>query len=127
MAVTAALSIQDVYGSRAGAAPRVTARATPGATRQGTPASQAQGVSPRLAGVLSQSSPVYGIVVVVVLLLGLRFLAHKAGGPEELKSVKISPWNAVVITLMAMLGFFLLKISQILFPIPHVANVIMGA
>ncbi len=109
------LSVRDIYSSAPTRTPTTSARATPGATpgrTMGTP--ESVNVSTDVARALGgPGNGLAGVVVLALLAVVLAFIARRAEGPEEFKSVKLSPYNLLQVGLMASLGILLWKVLTI--------------
>lgn len=109
------LSVRDIYTTAATRTPTTSARATPGATpgrTVGTPESAT--LSPDLARVFATpGNGLAGVLVLALFTVALAFIARRVEGPEEFKSIKLSPYNLLQIGLMASLGILLWKVVTI--------------
>lgn len=67
-------------------------------------------------GLLGQ--PLSWWVLLVVLLYGVRFAGAKLGSGEEFKSLKVSVFNIVTVSLMAIVGIGFMKVAFNRFKVP---------
>ena len=69
-----------------------------------------------------------GLVLLVVAML---FAARKSGNADEFKNLRASAYNVIFITLVAMLGFTVLKVAAVraqgIKPLEGLADVILAA
>lgn len=123
----ATLGVQDVYG-RAGITPTLSARATAGATpRTSAPTGEAMnGDLARAFNVAAASNPIYGAVVLALMLVGLSLLAQRIGTVEEFRNVRLSAFNVVVISLASIIGILFWKVLFTRFPVPHITPAILA-
>lgn len=121
------LSIQDVFGPRAGGTATTSVRATAGATPRAAPTGEAvQGDLARAFTVAATSNPLYGFVVLAVMLVGLSLLAQRVGTQEEFRNVRLSVFNVLVISLAAIIGIAFWKVLFTRFPVPHITPVVLA-
>jgi hypothetical protein len=76
--------------------------------------------------VAAASNPLYGIVVLAALLVGLSLLAQRVGTQEEFRNVRLSAYNVVVIGLAAIVGILFWKVLLTRFPIPHLTPAVLA-
>jgi hypothetical protein len=81
-----------------------------------TSAENAAGADNATAGLLGQ--PLSWWVFLIVLLYGVRFIGAKLGSGEEFKSLKVSVFNIVTVTLMAIIGIGFSKVLFNRFKVP---------
>ncbi len=124
----ATLTVQDVFGPRAGGSPTTSVRATSGATPKSPgPTGEAMtGDLGRAFTVAASSNPLYGFVVLAVMLVGLALLAQRVGTQEEFRNVRLSVFNVVVISLAAIIGILFWKVLFTKFPVPHITPAILA-
>lgn len=72
--------------------------------------------APTSSGILGQ--PISWWVLLVVLLYGVRFAGAKLGSGEEFKSLKVSVFNIVTVSLMAIVGIGFAKVLFNRFKVP---------
>lgn len=71
--------------------------------------------------------PVASWIGLVVLLLGLMWLARKTGQAGDFGNLKLSIYNIGVITLAGIVGGSILKVLAVRYPIPGVSTVILAS
>lgn len=124
----ATLTIADVFGPRAGGTPTTSVRATAGASpRSPSPTGEAiSGDLGRAFTVAAASNPLYGFVVLAVLLVALSLLSQRVGTQEEFRNIRLSVFNVVVISLAAMIGILFWKVLFTRFPVPHITPAVLA-
>jgi hypothetical protein len=73
------------------------------------------------------TKPLAGVLVIAVLTVGIIVLAHKTGKTEEFSSIRGSAYNIFFVTLVAMVGFLVLKVVASKVNIPGISAAIKAA
>jgi hypothetical protein len=68
--------------------------------------------------------PLSWFIVLVVMLIGLKFVAGKLGGDEEFKSIRVSVHNVIIISLAAVIGIGFFKVVFNRWPVPGLTTYI---
>jgi len=122
--------MQDVFGPRYGGSPSTSARATAGGPRtvSGGPGTggQVNGDLQRAFTVSATSNPLYGFVVLALMLVALAFLARRVGTVEEFRDIRLSVYNILVISLAAIIGIDFWKVLLTRFPVPHITPAVLA-
>lgn len=123
------LTVSDLY-ARAGRSPSTSTTATPGATPGRRVQTDGGGkINDDLARafvVSAASNPVYGAVVLGLLLVALGFIARRVGTLEEFREIRLSVYNVIVISLAAMIGILFWKVLFTKFPVPHITPAVLA-
>lgn len=126
---TASLTMQDVFGPRAGGSVTTSARVTAGGPRVVSGGPVGEGMNGDLARaftVSATSNPLYGFVVLALMLVGLAFLARRVGTVEEFRDIRLSVYNIIVISLAAIIGINFWKVLLTRFPVPHITPAVLA-
>lgn len=97
----------------------VTGGASQGATMSGGENATSTGENATAmtsGGLLGQ--PLSWWVLLIVLLYGVRFIGSKIGSGEEFKNLRVSVFNIVTVSLMAVVGIGFLKVLFNRFQVP---------
>jgi hypothetical protein len=81
-----------------------------------TAAENTAGLDAASGGLLGQ--PIAWWVFLIVILYGVRFIGAKLGSGEEFKSLKVSVFNIVTVSLMAIVGIGFMKVLFNRFKVP---------
>jgi hypothetical protein len=73
------------------------------------------------------TKPLAGVLVIAVLTIGIIVMAHKTGRTEEFSSIRGSAYNIFFVTLVAMVGFLILKVVASKVNIPGISAAIKAA
>lgn len=73
------------------------------------------------------TKPLAGVLVITVLTIGIIIMAHKTGRTEEFSSIRGSAYNIFFVTLVAMVGFLVLKVVASKVNIPGISAAIKAA
>jgi hypothetical protein len=87
----------------------------------------------QLASGISPDAPVSGNgfgrplgwwAVLVLMLVGLMFIAKRVGGADEFKNIRMSVYNVVIISLAAIIGISFFKVVFNRFRVPGLTEII---
>lgn len=125
-----AVYARNIYGSASG--PTIGNMHSPMTPYEVTPVTQAGntdangGTAPvnksSAAGFMGQ--PLSWFLVLIVMLVGLKFVASKLGGDEEFKSIRVSVHNVIIISLAAVIGIGFFKVVFNRWPVPGLTTYI---
>jgi hypothetical protein len=73
------------------------------------------------------TKPLAGVLVLAVLVVGIIVMAHKTGRTEEFSSIRGSAYNIFFVTLVAMVGFLVLKVVASKVNVPGISAAIKAA
>lgn len=74
-----------------------------------------------------QANPVIGAIVFLALLIGLGFASKKFGSVDDFKSIRVSPFNVLIISMAAIIGMPIWKWLFTRFPVPAVSTWVASA
>lgn len=125
-------TVRGVYGGAPGATVAQAASAMTPNSLNGTfseaPESAdvpVQGAAAPAGGALS--SPVTWLVILALLLVGFRFLASKGGEGAQFANLRVTIWNVILITLVAVVGLAFMKVVFSKIRIPGLSTLIQAA
>ena len=123
-------TVRGVYGGAPGATVAQNGSAMTPNTLSGT-FSEAPNASPE-AGASAPSggtfsSPVVWLVILALLLVGFRFLASKGGEGANFANVRVTIWNVILITLIAVVGLATAKVVFAKVNIPGLTQLVHAA
>lgn len=133
--VNNSVAARNVYGAAPGAtisqiASAMTPDSLSGANFSEAPQSAdvpMQGTESSGGGGGTMGSPVVWLVVIVLLLIGFRFLAQKGGEGAQFANLKVTVWNVILITLVAVVGITFMKVVFAKIPVPGLTQLVHAA
>lgn len=84
------------------------------------------GTAAASAPITTSGQSVYWWLGLLVFLGLMVFVARKAGGEEEFRSIRPTAYNFLTITLTSIVGIVALKVLAVRFPVPGASNVILA-
>ena len=81
--------------------------------------------APQQSGALG--SPVVWLVILALLIVGFRFLAKRGGEGAQFANLKVTIWNVLLITLVAVVGLAFLKVVLAKIRIPGLTELVHAA
>ena len=106
-----------------------TARGGTQASNTGNAAMVAQGATNE-AGAMQPAAtgrPAHWLVVIILLIFALRFVAPALGEREDYKSIRVSAYNIILITISAVVGLTVFKVAAAKVRIPGLSPLILAA
>lgn len=109
------VTVRSVYGNATGSTLGQVASAMSAASLGGTYSQSPTSADVPTQGAAAPSggpmgSPVVWLVILALLLVGFRFLAGKGGEGAQFANLKVTIWNVVLISLVAIVGIVFFKI-----------------
>jgi lipopolysaccharide export LptBFGC system permease protein LptF len=99
------------------------------AANTGNAALQAVGATNESAAAMpaTPGRPIHWLVVIILLVFALRFVAPALGEREDYKSIRVSVYNIILITISAVVGLTVFKVFAAKVRIPGLSPLLLAA